>query len=456
MNDQSKYMRIIGLRLILLFVLLGSFNTLAFSQTRTAIVIGNSNYLVGPLKNPANDAKAMTLQLKKMGFDVTTIIDAPRKVMVKSIRRWGQTLKKNDIGLFYYAGHGLQLNGQNYLVPIDAEIDSEENIEFESVSLGEVLNQMGSAKNSANIIILDACRNNPFKTSFRSSVRGLQRVEGPSGTIIAYSTSPQSVADDGKGSNGLYTTHLLRAMEAPGRPIEFVFKDVAAKIKQITNGKQIPWYSAGSFTGEFSFVISSDNQMSNADPFEDSISISIEKEFWNEVKTINTPEMYEEYIKQYPDGRYLKLANLMIHRSRPTSKSEIIAKPSKSEKEFYNEAFSYMTEDDFTNAIKSFSQLLENYPRGNYSDLAQFWLGHAYYSSSELDTALVEFEKVTNNYPRSKKAPESLLKQAIIHRKIKQLESAKIKFSRIIKKYPTSSAANIARKRLADMFSKGY
>ena len=227
--------------------------TLADSR-RIALIIGNGKYNNAPLANPENDAVAISHVLRKVGFEVETVIDANHKQMIKAIKKFGIKLRQGGTGLFYYAGHGVQLNGQNYLLPVDSIIDSEVDVEFESVPLARILNEMGEARNGANIVILDACRNNPYKRSFRSVSRGLSRAEGPVGTIIAYATSPGSIAADGDGKNGLYTTHLLREIQQPGKPIEFVFKDVAASVKAATNGKQIPWYAAGSFTGEFSFI----------------------------------------------------------------------------------------------------------------------------------------------------------------------------------------------------------
>jgi uncharacterized caspase-like protein len=156
------------------------------------------------------------------------------------------------VGLFYYAGHGLQVKGRNFLVPVNAEIDREDEIEFTTLDVNIVLAKMDSAKNALNIVILDACRNNPFARSFRSVSRGLAQMDAPTGTFIAFATAPGSVASDGTGQNGLYTEHLLREMQKPGVPIEQLFKQIRIGVMQDTNSQQIPWESS-SMRGDFSF-----------------------------------------------------------------------------------------------------------------------------------------------------------------------------------------------------------
>src|SRR5262249_39549142 len=173
--------------------------------------------------------------------------------MKRAIRVFGEKLRGGGVGLFYYAGHGGQVSGQNYMIPVGAVIDKEEEVEYEGVNVGLVLAQMEDARNRINIIILDACRNNPFASSFRSSPpRGLAVIKAPTGTLIEYATAPGNVASDGGERNGLYTQELLRKMQAPGLSVEEVFKSVRAAVVSKTQGKQIPWESS-SLTGSFYF-----------------------------------------------------------------------------------------------------------------------------------------------------------------------------------------------------------
>jgi len=224
------------------------------TQRRIALVIGNSMYKVSPLKNPANDAAIMAKTLRGFGFAVDERINLGMKEMEQAIEAFGHKIKQGGVGLFYYAGHGMQVNGENYLLPVDANIEGEAEVRYKAVNAGLVLAKMDMANNGMNIVILDACRNNPFARSFRSSNTGLATMDAPSGTIIAYATSPGKVASDGSGANGLYTSLLVRSMQKPGTKIEDVFKQVRTSVRQETGGEQIPWESS-SLEGDFYFKL---------------------------------------------------------------------------------------------------------------------------------------------------------------------------------------------------------
>lgn len=221
-------------------------------ERRTALVIGNNAYEAAPLKNPVNDARDMSKTLMAMGFEVTHREDVTQRDMKRAIREFGAKIRGGGVGLFYYAGHGVQVKGVNYLVPVDAQVQSEEEVEYEGLDVGFVLAQMESAGNSMNIMILDACRNNPFARSFRSASNGLAQMDAPSGTLIAYATAPGSVAADGAGKNGTYTQELLRFMRVPDLSIEEVLKRVRISVRALSRGRQTPWESS-SLTGDFYF-----------------------------------------------------------------------------------------------------------------------------------------------------------------------------------------------------------
>jgi formylglycine-generating enzyme required for sulfatase activity len=220
---------------------------------RTALVIGNSAYDSTPLRNPANDARSIAAALRDLGFDVVEKENLNQKDMKREVQAFGAKLQKGGIGLFYFAGHGMQVNGRNYLIPVGARIEHEKQVEYEAVDMGAVLSEMDYARNPMNIVILDACRDNPFARSFRSSAQGLAAVNAPGGTLIAYATAPGSVAGDGPGENGIYTGELIRTMRTPGLRIEDVFKQVRSAVRQVTDGKQIPWESS-SLEGDFYFA----------------------------------------------------------------------------------------------------------------------------------------------------------------------------------------------------------
>ena len=230
------------------------------TNSRVALIIGNADYNFGPLLNPENDARAMASALRKTGFTVFEHVNVKNMAeMKKAIREFGREIKNGGVGLFYYAGHGIQVNGKNYLIPTQAEIYAEEEIEYEAVDVGFVLAQMEIAQNRMNILILDACRNNPFARSWRSAGTGLAFINAPTGTLIAYSTAPGSVASDGTGSNGLYTEELLKQISREGQKIEDVFKSVRSGVIDRSNNLQTPWESS-SLIGDFYFIRPADAQ----------------------------------------------------------------------------------------------------------------------------------------------------------------------------------------------------
>ncbi len=222
-------------------------------ERRTALVIGNAAYASGTLRNPINDARAMAKVLGELSFEVTLGENLDQKQMKRDIQAFGEKLQKGGVGLFYFAGHGVQVNGRNYLIPVAAAIEHENQVEYESVDMGEVLSEMDYAHNRMNIVIMDACRDNPFARSFRSMSQGLASIDAPSGTLIAYATAPGSVANDGEGENGVYTGELIKTMVQPGLKIEDVFKRVRSAVREATGGKQVPWESS-SLEGDFYFL----------------------------------------------------------------------------------------------------------------------------------------------------------------------------------------------------------
>ncbi|MGO9415195.1 MAG: SUMF1/EgtB/PvdO family nonheme iron enzyme [Syntrophobacteraceae bacterium] len=222
-------------------------------EKRTALVIGNAAYESGALRNPVNDARAMAKTLADLSFEVTLKENLNQKQMKQEIQVFGEKLQKGGVGLFYYAGHGIQVNGRNYLLPVGAAIEHEKQVEYEAVDMGAVLGEMDYAHARMNIVIIDACRDNPFARSFRSISQGLASIDAPTGTLIAYATAPGSVANDGQGENGVYTGELIKAMVQPGLKIEDVFKQVRSAVREATGGRQVPWESS-SLEGDFYFL----------------------------------------------------------------------------------------------------------------------------------------------------------------------------------------------------------
>jgi hypothetical protein len=226
------------------------------AEKRIALVIGNSTYSNGPLLNPANDARLISNELNNYGFDVITRLNADQKTMKRALEEFGRRLQDagpDSVGLFYYAGHGAQLNGRNYLIPTTASIEREGDMDIEAVSADWVLDQMRFAHNRLNIVVLDACRNNPFVRSMRSADRGLATMQAPSGVLIAYSTAPGDTAQDGSGSNSPFAEALAKAMHEYVI-VEEVFKHVRVSVEATTREKQVPW-EASSLTGDWYFPL---------------------------------------------------------------------------------------------------------------------------------------------------------------------------------------------------------
>ena len=226
------------------------------AQARVALVIGNAAYSedIGSLKNPGNDATDMAATLRQLGFAVTLVRDANHQRMDEAVEDFSRQLGPGSVGVFYYAGHGVQVGGRNYLIPLGARITTEAVVPYQAVAAEAVLARMEAAGQgqALTIMILDACRNTPVMRSWRSLMRGLAPMQAPGGSLIAYATAPGSVAKDGPGRNGIYTQYLLQFMSKPNLPVAELFIQVRLAVRQATNGEQIPWEHS-SLRENFSF-----------------------------------------------------------------------------------------------------------------------------------------------------------------------------------------------------------
>lgn len=228
------------------------------SGPRIALVIGNEAYVgsMGALANPVNDAVLIGATLRRLGFEVEILTDASQREMREAAKRLGDRLLaagENATGLFYYAGHGVQSQGVNYLIPVSSTVDAESDLELEAVSADAILAQMEEAYVSTRIVILDACRNMPLRRRTRDGTRGLARMETPNGSFLAYSTSPGNTAADGGGIHSPFAEALAEQMLVPNRPIEVTFREVRRRVVELTNGNQVPWDSS-SLLETFSFA----------------------------------------------------------------------------------------------------------------------------------------------------------------------------------------------------------
>lgn len=248
-----RVLKLLWLSLLLLPSILLAAESSRVDGERVALVIGNANYQNGLLRNPVNDARAVAARLEKVGFKVLLRENLTREGMHQSISAFGKQLKQGGVGLFYYAGHGMQIKGRNFLIPVDADIQHEDDIEFRGMDANLVLSRMDAAHNRVNLLVLDACRNNPFARNARSASAGLAQMDAPKGTLIAFSTAPGALAKDGEGPNSVYTRHLVEKLAMPAMPVEQVFKEVRIAVTKETGDRQIPWESS-SLMGDFYFV----------------------------------------------------------------------------------------------------------------------------------------------------------------------------------------------------------
>lgn len=274
---------------------------------RIALVIGNGAYPgVAALKNPVNDALDVAGKLKTFGFKVTVKTNVSLREMLRTLTTFGDSIHPGGEVVFYYAGHGMQVRGRNYLIPVDAEIRTESAVSSEAVDVEQLLDKLASARLS--LVILDACRNNPFEQRFRGGGQGLASINAPTGTMIAYSTAPGKVASDGDGRNGLYTQELLAAMSVPGIKVEDVFKRVRTNVVRKSGEAQVPWESS-SLTGDFYFR---PGDLAGVPPPGVSEHASPELAFWNSAERGNSVGDYEAYLKRFPNGAFEDLAKTRI------------------------------------------------------------------------------------------------------------------------------------------------
>ena len=276
-----------------------------------ALVIGNAAYRASPLLNPVNDSRAIAAKLRALGFDVVSRENLRTNQISGVLREFRSHVKPGSVALFFYAGHGVQIKGVNYLPAVDANIQSEDDVPLQSININQLLEMLEESKTRLNLVFLDACRNNPFARSFRSAAGGLARVNAPSGTLISFATRPGSTASDGDGSHGLYTEHLLRQMDKPNVPIEQVLKGVVIGVKAASNGQQEPWME-GSLDGDFYFIGGPQLPLQVAAPAAAQPAIgeaaAFELSFWDSIKNSGNPADFQAYLAKYPQGQFAALA----------------------------------------------------------------------------------------------------------------------------------------------------
>jgi uncharacterized caspase-like protein len=375
-NDMSSLQKInaTATQIFALLILASIFTfdsvDIANSANRLALVIGNSNYQhTSPLRNPANDADLIGGKLSDIGFDVLTSKDTSLSATRQVISEFAGKIR--DIGddaivLFYYAGHGIQYNGKNFIVPVDANLQSDTDIILQGVDTSFILKIIELSGAKTNIVVLDACRNNPFPAVSRSVAKGLARMDSPSGSFIAYSTAPGAVALDGNGKNSPYTMALAEYITDPDLTLEAVFKKVRRKVYYDTDKAQTTWEST-SLIDEIYLVERSDNAAKNVKIKTPNSAQNVQEEnFWNQIRDKDDAELFQTYLQMFPDGKHREIALAQLPRVEDATKKikpliqkfdytdeQLEAKFSK-----FDSILSLLTDDSTHRAITSYDRYL--------------------------------------------------------------------------------------------------
>jgi hypothetical protein len=338
----------------------------ALAETRIALVVGNAGYqAVVSLENAVHDARLMAATLETRGFQTTLLTDADRATLTRAIGEFGRALREagsEATGLFYYAGHGVQSFGTNYLLPVDARLTDAADLALVAVEAEAVLRQMASARNLTNIVILDACRNNPFQGIPDMNDNGLAEMKAPTGTFLAYSTAPGAVALDGTGGNSPFTRALAAQIAIDGQPIEQLFRSARVAVLEETNGAQTPW-DASSLTREFFFtppVVVSAEELADA-------------QLWDSVRATRDPVQIMLFLRGYPDSRFAGearqlLAELIDAELEPSAAPPVAATPPQVPAADEQEL---MARAQASGDPADYQAYLDAYPAGVFSELAR-------------------------------------------------------------------------------------
>lgn len=417
---------------------------LAQAEQRIALIMGNGAYSsITQLDNPVSDARLMEISLADSGFDVRVVTDATHSDMNHAIAQFGRDLRSGgeDVtGLFYYAGHAVQSFGSNYLLPVDTELTDAADLSLVGVPADAVLRQMFSAKNRTNIVILDACRNNPFETIPALNDNGLAEMNAPRGTFLAYSTAPGAVALDGLDGNSPFTKTLAAEIKREGVSIEKTFKSVRVEVLSLTNNQQTPW-DASSLTTDFSFRAARALTQEEIQ----------EKQLWDSVRNSSDPVPIMLFLRAYPAGKFTPQARDLLNdimraeldggtANQNSAQTESVATPEPKEAEVVqvpkSSESSILDEETLIGVAEKsgksedYLAYLEAYPNGIYAELAGFELDilaqkaaaanvpdepETTVAAVDPQPANVNQEDLTFNTPLASKDPE------VIGRSIEQL-----------------------------------
>ena len=356
-------------RIVVLVALLTGAARASEDDARLALVIGNASYgSVSALDNPVNDAQMISQTLQGLGFSVTMAVDLGQTEMKRAIAQFGRDLRaagSEATGLFYYAGHGVQSFGNNYLLPVDVALADAADLDLMAVEAQTVLRQMASARNRTNLVILDACRNNPFENVPELNESGLAEMKAPTGTFLAYATAPGGVALDGQGENSPFTQAVVEQIVVPGQPIEQAFKEVRRAVLAQSGGQQTPW-DTSSLVSEFMFVEAPESPILT-------VAETEELQLWRSVRSARDPVQLMLFLRGYPDGSFADearrlLADVMaeelsVGSAAPKETTSTPTGPDAVETALFKAA----QEDG---SLAGYEAYLQSYPTGTYAEIA--------------------------------------------------------------------------------------
>ncbi|MGE0884359.1 MAG: caspase family protein [Blastocatellales bacterium] len=402
---------------------------------RIALVIGNGQYPGRSLPNPPNDAAGIAQALRDLRFDVVVLTDQSKRQMREALRAFGNKLRGGDnaVALFFFAGHGIQIDGSNYLIPVDADISSEAEAEDQGVNLDLVLEQMKRPREGMNIVILDACRDNPFR-GWRSTEGGLAAVNAPRGTLIAYATAPGHMAADGDGTkNSPYSAALLNQIRQPNINLLRMFERVRVEVRTSTKEQQTPWESTNLINGSQFYLAGKTDEEVLSHPFDPS---RIEDEYWKAIEQTQSPDAIREYLKKYPAGKYKTIAeNRLAELERDTRGS--------------------LTELEYWDSVKNsrnpqdLRDFLRKYPNGQFKAKAETRLASVEQAQADRERLQLAEHQAEIIYKGQMKFKSALVESAYWKRVTTYNTAADIRAYLI--RYPAGTHKADAEKRLANL-----
>jgi hypothetical protein len=306
---------------IIVLVVLVFFSSYSFAQTRLALLVGNNAYAEQPLVNAVADAQDVSRALSGLGFKVTELTNGTRESMFRAVEQFQSQIAPGDEVLFFYAGHAVQFNDRNYLLPVDVKVESEDDVAVSSLDLDDLLQGLSRTKAKSLIVILDACRDNPFGERVPIRQHGLSQPSVPPSTLIVYSTAPGEVANDGDGRNGMFTKHLLKHIATPGLSVEVMLKRVRNDVMADTSEAQVPWDSS-TLRERFAFV-PEDGADFSLTGMPTQLRARADSAFWSAANRSESILDIEEYLARFPSGAHADEARALLAKQYAKGQGEI-------------------------------------------------------------------------------------------------------------------------------------